>query len=191
MNLHAVVAGLAMAIAVPAAAQETYIFDAVHSQPMFEAPHIGFSTQRGSFAKMTGQVTLNRAAKTGTVDVTIDVASVRTIDPRLDTAVKGEKFFNVEKYPTMTFKSTNVIFDGDRVVGVNGDLTMLAVTKPVSLKVENFKCGDNPFNKKPLCGGEASTVIKRSEWGMTANLPLAPGDDIRIVIPIEAYRDGG
>jgi len=133
----------------------------------------------------------NRAAKTGTVDVTIDVASVKTIDPRLDTAVKGEKFFNVEKYPTMTFKSTNVVFDGDRVVGVNGDLTMLAVTKPVSLKVENFKCGENPFNKKPMCGGEASTVIKRSEWGMTANLPLAPGDDIRIVLPIEAYRDGG
>ena len=189
MNLHVVVAGLAVAIAIPAAAQETYVFDSVHSQPMFEAPHIGFSTQRGSFGKMTGKVTLNRAAKTGTVDVTIDTTSIRTFDARLDTAAKGDKFFNVEKYPTMTFKSTNVVFDGDRVVGANGELTMLAVTKPVNLKIDNFKCGDNPFNKKPMCGGEASAVIKRSEWGMTANLPLAPGDDIRIVLPLEAYRE--
>jgi polyisoprenoid-binding protein YceI len=116
LNLHLVVAGPAVAIAIPAAAQETYVFDSVHSQPMFEAPHIGFSTQRGSFAKMTGKVTLNRAAKTGSVDVTIDVASVRTIDPRLDTASRGE-VLQRRKYPTMTFKSTNMVFDGDRVVG--------------------------------------------------------------------------
>lgn len=189
MNLHALVAALAAAIVIPAAAQETYVFDPVHSQPIFEAPHLGFSTQRGSFGKVTGKVTLNRAAKTGTVDVTIDTTSIRTFDARLDTAAKGDKFFNVEKYPTMTFKSTNVIFDGDRVVGVNGDLTMLAVTKSVNLKVDNFKCGENPFNKKAMCGAEAWATIKRSEWGMTANLPFAPGDDIKITLPIEAYLE--
>jgi polyisoprenoid-binding protein YceI len=189
LNLHAYVAVLAAATVIPAAAQETYVFDAVHSQPTFETTHLGFSTQRGSFAKSTAKVTLDRAAKKGTVDVTIDTTSIKTIDARLDAAVKSDKFFNVEKYPTMTFKSTNVVFDGDRVVGVNGELTMLGVTKPVNLTVANFRCGDNPFNKKPMCGAEASAVIKRSEWGMTANLPLAPGDDVKIIIPIEAYRE--
>ena len=188
MKLHLLVAGLATAIVIPAAAQETYVLEPNHSQPGFEATHLGMSTQRGGFGKATGTVTLDRAAKTGTVDVTIDTTSIKTFDSRLDVAVKGDKFFNVEKYPTITFKSSKVIFDGDRVVGVNGDLTMLAVTKPVSLKVDNFKCGENPFNKKPMCGAEATTVIKRSEFGMTAGLPYTPGEEVRIVIPIEAYK---
>ena len=81
------------------------------------------------------------------------------------------------------------MFDGDRVVGADGELTMLGVTKPVSLKVANFTCGEHPFNKKPMCGAEATANIKRSEWGMTAGIPFAPADEIRIIIPIEAYRE--
>jgi polyisoprenoid-binding protein YceI len=189
VNCRVLIAGLAAAIALPAAAQETYVLDPVHSQPGFEARHLGLSLQHGGFGKVAGKVTLDRAAKKGTIDVTIETASVRSFDARLDVALKGEKFFNVEKYPTMTFKSNSMMFDGDRVVGADGELTMLGVTKPVSLKVANFACGDNPFNKKPMCGAEASATIKRSEWGMTAGLPFAPADDIRISIPIEAYRE--
>ena len=133
---------------------------------------------------------LDRAAKKGTVDLSIDTTSIKTFDTRLDAIVKGERFFNVDKYPTMTFKSTNMTFDGDRVVGVDGDLTMLGVTKPVSLKVATFICGENPFNKKPMCGAEATTTIKRSEWGMTDGLKINnPADDIKITIPIEAYKE--
>jgi polyisoprenoid-binding protein YceI len=189
LNLHALVAALAATIALPAAAQETYVIESTHSQPGFEATHLGMSIQRGNFGKATGTVTLDRAAKKGTVDVTIDTASIKTFDgAKLDPIVKGDKYFNVEKYPTMTFKSSNLIFDGDRVVGVNGELTMIGVTKPVNLKVDNFKCGENPFNKRPMCGAEVSATIKRSDWGMTANLPFAPGDDVKLAIPIEAYR---
>src|SRR5258707_469588 len=104
-----------------AAAEETYAIDPVHSQPIFEVRHMGFSTQRGSFGKATGKVTLDRAAKKGSVDVTIDTTSIKTIDPRLDTHVKGEDFFNVAKYPTITFKSSNFVFEGDRVVGMDGE----------------------------------------------------------------------
>lgn len=190
MNCRALIAGLSAAIAIPAVAQETYIIDPVHSQPGFEARHLGFSLQHvGSFAKQAGKVTLDRAARKGTIDVTIETASVRSFDPRLDAALKGDKFFDVEKYPTMTFKSSRMTFDGDRVVGADGELTMLGVTKPVSLKVANFTCGENPFNKKPMCGAEVTANIKRSEWGMTAGIPFAPADDIRIIIPIEAYRE--
>jgi polyisoprenoid-binding protein YceI len=104
--------------------------------------------------------------------------------------MKGEQYFNVEKYPTMSFKSTNLQFDGDKLVGAEGELTMIGVTKPVTLKVANFTCGENPFNKKPMCAGEASAQIKRSEWGMKAGIPKSSSDDVRIIIPIEAYQDG-
>jgi polyisoprenoid-binding protein YceI len=188
MNLPIVVLLLAMPAAA-LAAPESYVLDPTHSQVSFETHHLGFSTQRGRFAKSTAKVTLDRAAKKGSIDVTIDATSIHTHDPvRLDAVVKGEKYFNVEKYPTITFTSSDVRFDGDNVVSVNGDLTMLGVTKPVALKVEHFRCGEQPFNKKPMCGGEATAVIKRSEWGMTTGLPYAPADDVTIVIPIEAYK---
>ena len=192
MNVRTVtaasLAALPILLAVPAAAEERYVLDTVHSQPGFETRHFGFSMQYGSFQKASGTVTLDRTAKKGSVDVTIDAASVRTHDARLDAIVKGPRFFDVEKYPTITYKSSDVIFDGDRVVGVDGALTMLGVTRPVKLTVTDFGCGPQPFNKRPMCGGDATATIKRSEWGMTANLPVAPADDVKLEIPFEAYR---
>ena len=188
MKLSSLLAALAAVIAIPAAAQETYVFDNAHSQPGFQVTHMGVTAQFGGFGKSTGTVTLDRAAKKGTVDVSIDAASVRTFDPRLDNAIKGEKFFNVEKFPTLTFKSTEMTFDGDKVVGVKGDLTMIGVTKPVSLAVADFKCFEKPFNKKPMCAANASALIKRSDWGMTAGAPYAPADEVKLLIPIEAYK---
>jgi polyisoprenoid-binding protein YceI len=180
---------LAMLPAHPAlAAEETYVIDPVHSQPQWEARHIGFSNQHGNFGKLTGKVALDRAARTGTIDVTIDAASIRTYDPRLDAIVKGERFFNVEKYPTIAFKSTRVTFDGDRLVRADGELNMVGVTKPVTLVIANFVCGEQTFNKKPMSGAEATTMLKRSEWGMTNGLNIGtPGDDIRLLLPVEAY----
>jgi polyisoprenoid-binding protein YceI len=183
------IAALALTLALPAAAaEETYTIDPVHSQPVFEVRHMGFSIQRGSFTRANGKITLDRAAKKGAIEVTIDATSIRTIDPKLDTNVKGEEFFNVATYPTITFKSTNLNFDGDRVVSVDGELTLLGVTKPVTLTVANEVCGEHPFNKKPMCGAEASTTVKRSEWGMKYGIPKAVADDVHIIIPIEAYK---
>ena len=190
MNARLAFAVVAASIALPAAAQETYVLDPVHSQPQWQARHIGFSNQHGNFGKATGKVVLDRAAKKGSIEVTIDAASIRTYDPRLDAVVKGERFFNVEKHPTITFRSDDLKFDGDKVVGAEGELTMLGVTKPVSLKVVNFVCGEQTFNKKPMCGAEATATIKRSEWGMTDGLKINnPADEIQLTIPVEAYRD--
>lgn len=188
MNARLAIAAFAAMTALPAIAEEAYVLDPVHSQPWFETRHLGFSNQLGSFVRSTGKVTIDRVAKKGSVDVTIDATSVRTFDSsQLDAIVKGEKYFNVDKYPTIAFRSNDVRFDGDRVVGVTGALTMLGITKPVTLKVEDFTCGPNPLNKKPMCGAEATATIKRSDWGMTANLPFAPADAVKLVIPIEAY----
>ncbi len=178
------------AVCATASADETYTLDPVHSQPRYEIAHMrGASTQWGSFGKLTGKFSLDRAAKKGTVEVTIDTTSIRSHDPRVDVILKGPMYFNVEKYPTMSFKSAKLDFDGDKVIAADGELTMIGVTKPVTVKIASFACGDNPFNKKPMCSGEASASIKRSDWGMTGGLPNSSGDEVRIVIPIEAYRD--
>jgi polyisoprenoid-binding protein YceI len=190
VNARIALAILATTAAAPAlAAPESYVLDPVHSQPWFQTSHMGMTHQLGSFVKSSARVTIDREAKSGSVDVTIDAASVRTFDAtRLDAIVKGEKFFNVEKFPTITFKSTSMKFVGDRVVGVDGELTMLGVTRPVALTIVTLTCGPQPFNQKPMCGGEATATIRRSEWGMTAGLPLAPGDEVKLIIPIEAYK---
>lgn len=180
---------LALMVAAPAVADDTYSIDPVHSQPMFEVQHMGFSIQRGSFGKQTGKIVLDRVAGKGTIEVTIDTASIKTIDPRLDVHVKGEDFFDVAKYPTMTFRSSDLVFDGDRVVGAQGALTMIGVTRPVSLKVTNFVCGNHPLSRKAMCGAEITTMIRRSEWGMKYGIPKAIGDEVKITIPVEAYKE--
>lgn len=179
------VAGVTMIAATGAPAADIYAIDPTHTIPMFEISHMGFSIQRGGFARTAGSVTLDRGAKTGTIDVTIDAATVFTGDARRDAHLKGEDFFNVAKFPTIAFKSSDVEFAGDAVVGVRGELTLLGVTRPVTLKVANFRCGANPFNKKPMCGAQATTTFKRSDFGMKSLLPTI-GDDVTLVIPIEA-----
>jgi polyisoprenoid-binding protein YceI len=171
----------------PAFAQEVYVFDTRHSIPTFEVTHLGFSQQRGSFTNLTGKVTLDRAARKGTIDVTIGTASA-TMSPALLGMVKSEEFLNADKFPTMTYTSSDLVFDGDTVTGANGAFTLLGVTRPLTLKVNNFKCGPNPFNKKPMCGGEATGTLKRSEFGMKAAL-MAASDEVKISIPFEAARE--
>lgn len=180
---------LSFAAGSAAATEESYVTDPVHSEPSYEIRHTIFSTQRGEFTKSTAKIMLDREAKKGSIDVTIDTTSVRSHDPRLDSILKGEDYFNVAKYPTMTFKSTGMHFDGDRLTGVDGELTMIGVTRPVVLKVADFQCGENPFNKKPMCGAEVTTTIKRSDWGMKTGIGRSSGDEVKITIPIEAYRE--
>ena len=95
MIIRILLSTLVAATAIPAvAAEESFVVEPVHSQPTFETRHIGMSPQHGNFGKVSGKVTLDRAEKKGTVDITIDATSIRTFDTRLDAIVKGERFFN-------------------------------------------------------------------------------------------------
>ncbi len=174
-------------LSAPASSQEVYVLDSRHTAPMFQVTHIGFSQQHGSFTGTTGKVTIDRAARKGTIDVSIAAASV-VMGPALQSLVKSDEFLNVEKFPTITYKSSDLVFEGDNLAAANGELTLLGVTKPVALKLTNFKCGPNPFNKKPMCGGEARTTFKRSDFGMKAAL-MAASDDVTIVIAFEGVRE--
>lgn len=179
----------ALAAALPAfAQQETYSIDPAHTTPFFEVKHLGMSTQRGFFNKASGKITVDRAAKKGSADITIDMTAISTSVPKLSDHLRAEDFFDVAKYPTATFKGSDFKFEGDKLVAVNGDLTMRGVTKPVSLRVDGFNCGAHPMNKKAMCGADITTTVKRSEFGVKYGIP-AVGDDVKLSIPVEAFKD--
>jgi polyisoprenoid-binding protein YceI len=180
---------IASAIVPPAlAATESYTIDPKHTLPSFEINHLGFSTQRGRFNGTSGAITLDREAKRGTVLVTIDTGSVDTGVAKLEEHLRGEDFFNIAKFPAMTFKSNTLKFSGDTPVAADGELTLLGVTKPVTLTITSFRCAQHPIAKKEACGADATATIKRSDFGMKYALP-AVGDEVKLVINVEAFKD--
>lgn len=190
MKHHLGALGVGLFLANTAFAADTYTLDPRHTFPVFEVSHYDYSLQRGRFNKTSGQVTLDTAAKSGSLDIVIEAAS---IDMGLDVWTKqmrSEDWFNVDKHPTITYKSDKVLFLGDKPVTAEGTLTLLGVSKPVALTIATFKCGLNAFTKKPLCGANITAQLKRSEFGMTKSLP-GIADDIKIQIAVEAYKDEG
>ena len=175
------------------AAPQTYVFDSLHSFSNFSVNHLGMSTIQGRFDKMTGEVILDEAAKTGSLEAKIATASVSTGDSKRadgtrsrDEHLRTADFFNSAEFPDMVYKSTKFNFKGDVLESVDGNLTMVGVTKPVKLAVTGFKCGPHPFTKKPMCGADASAMIKRTDFGVKFGVP-AIGDEVKLVIGIEAY----
>jgi len=166
----------------------SYSADPSHTSVTFEAKHFGTSTLRGRFDKKTGSISIDRAAKTGKVDVTIDTSSIDTGIAALDTHLKSKDFFNVAEAPTATFSGDRLSFDGDRVTGVSGTLTMLGKTLPVTLKANGFDCYQSPIFKREVCGGDFETTIARSRWGMSYGVGHGIADDIHLMIEVEAIR---
>lgn len=169
------------------AAPETYVVDTTHTYPRFSYNHLGLSTQLSKFNKTTGTVVFDRVAKTGSVDIVIDMKSVDTGYATFNEHIQGEDFLDTAKFPTATFKSTKVTFDGDKPATVEGNLTIKGVTKPVTLKVTNFVAKPHPMQKKDAIGAEASTVIKRSEFNAGKYAPNV-GDEVTITISLEAIK---
>ena len=169
------------------AAPQTYVVDSTHTFPSFSYSHFGMSIQMSKFDKTTGTVTLDKEAKTGAVEVTIDMKSVSTGYAAFDEHIQGEDFLDTAKYPTATFKSTKVSFDGDKPATIDGELTIKGVTKPVTLKVNHFATMPHPMLKKDACGANATATIKRSEFNAGKYAPHV-GDDVTISIAIEAIK---
>lgn len=180
---------LSAAAAAPAlAAPETFVLDGSHTFPRFSYSHFGYSTQLSSFSKTTGKVVFDKAAKTGTVDIVIDTKSVNTGFDTFNEHIQGEDFLNTAKFPTATFKSTKVVFEGDKPAKVEGQLTLKGVTKPVTLTVTSFQAMPHPMMKKDAIGANAYTVIKRSEFNAGKYAPYV-GDEVRIDVALEAIKE--
>jgi polyisoprenoid-binding protein YceI len=191
MNMQkSVIAAILVSVALPlsAFAADSYTIDPLHTFPRFRINHLGFSTMQGRFDKTSGKVTLDRAAKTGSVELAIETASVSTGFVKRDDHLKSPDFFNAAEFPTITYKSTAIHFKGDTPSSVDGNLTISGVTKPVTFTIDAFNCGANPMNKKEECGADASADIKRSDFGVKFGTP-AIGDDVKLVLEIEAIKD--
>jgi len=177
------------------AAADSYTIDPMHSSVLFAIDHQGLSMVHGRFDKFSGKFSIDRAAKTGDVDLSIDTASVDTNDsdragrPRTrDEHLRSADFFNAAEFPKMTYKSTKVAFAGDNPTTIEGNLTLLGVTKPVSLKVDRYKCNAATATAKERCGGDASGKVKRSDFGMSRGIPSI-GDELALTISFEANKD--
>ena len=178
-TLFAALAGSAIAAPV------TYGVDGSHTFPRFSYSHFGYSTQLSSFKNTSGKVVFDAEAKTGSVDITIDMKSVNTGFDDFNGHIQGEDFLHTAKFPTATFKSTKVVFEGDKPKSIDGVLTIKGVSKPVTLTVTSFLAMPHPMMKKPAIGANAFTTIKRSEFNAGKFAPYV-GDEVRIDIAIEA-----
>ena len=179
---------LAAAFAAPAFAQNsTYVTDPNHTFARFSYSHMGYSTQLSRFDKVSGKITLDTAAKTGTVDIVIDTRSVSTGSAQFNEHIQGADFLNTEVYPSATFKSHQVKFKGDVPDEVDGELTLKGVTKPVVLKITSFKCMVHPMAKREACGADAVTHLKRTDFNMGKYAPLV-GDDVTVTVSVEAIK---
>jgi polyisoprenoid-binding protein YceI len=177
------------------AATDTYPLDPLHTSVSFAIDHLGLSMIHGRFSKYSGKISIDRAAKTGGVELVIETASVDTNDndkgsrPRSrDEHLRSADFFNSAEFPRMTYKSTNVVFAGDTPTVVQGDLTLLGVTKPVAITVERFRCNPATATAKERCGGSASAKIKRSDFGMKRGIPSI-GDEVLLSFGFEGDKE--
>ncbi|MDD9899735.1 MAG: YceI family protein [Alphaproteobacteria bacterium] len=186
----ATVAILSFASTQAQAAVEEYDFDKKHTQVFFKVSHLGFSISHGRFNEVDGGFSfdLDHPEKSS-VNVTIKTDSLDMGQDGWDEHLKGEDFFKVEAFPEMTFKSTAVEVTGEKTAKVTGDLTLLGVTKPVTLDVTYNKAGIHPFGGKYVAGFSATGMLKRSDFGMTYGLPNI-GDDVHMMIEVEGFRKG-
>ncbi|SHH56247.1 YceI family protein [Massilia sp. CF038] len=189
MKIQSLIAVLIATSAASAmAAPDTYTIDPAHTYPSFEADHMGLSYWRGKYKKTSGTVVLDRAAKTGSVNIDIDAGSIDFgLDAMNAHAVK-EDIFDVAKYPKITYKSKSVTFKGEDPMSIEGDLTLHGVTKPVTLIITKFKCIMHPMHKKEVCGADASAVFNRADFGVTKGIPMF-SPEVRLAIQVEAIKN--
>jgi polyisoprenoid-binding protein YceI len=166
----------------------TYALDPTHTFVTFEVPHFGVTTNRGRFDKKTGSVQLDKAGKSGKVEITIDTGSINTGTEAFNKHLQSKDFFNSAEFPTAKFVADKFVFNGDKVAEVTGTLTLLGKTNPVTLKANNFGCYQNPMLKVEVCGGDFETTIVRSQWGVTWGLNFGFSDNVKLVIQAEGIK---
>jgi polyisoprenoid-binding protein YceI len=169
-------------------AADTYKIDSNHTYPSFEADHFGgLSNWRGKFEKTEGTIVVDRANKTGTVDITIDANSLDFGHAKMNEHAKGPDMFDVAKYPNATYKG-KIVFKGDAPSTVDGELTLHGVTKPVTLHINQFKCMQHPMLKREVCGADASATFNRADFGVDYGVKMGFKPEVKLAIQVEAVK---
>jgi polyisoprenoid-binding protein YceI len=185
------VAMLALMTGSAIAAPVTYNVDPNHTFPSFEADHMGgLSVWRGKFDKSSGTIVLDKEKSSGTVDITIDASSIDFGHPKLNEHAKSAEMFDVEKFPTATYKGTLAKFKDGAPTEVQGQFTLHGVTKPLTLTISQFKCMINPMSKKEVCGADASATFNRSDFGVSFGDKYGFKQGVKLQIQVEGGRAG-
>ena len=185
----AVATALTLAALGASAAPVKYNIDSKHTYPSFTADHMGgLSNWRGKINSTSGTITLDAAAQSGTVDVTMQMKEIDFGHEKMNAHAKSNEIFDVEKFPTATYTGKLVNFKNGAPTEVDGSLTLHGVTKPVKLKINQFLCKPNPMNKKETCGADASAKINRDEFGVSYGKAYGFKQDVELQIQIEAVK---
>lgn len=180
---------LILGITSASAASTTYNVDPDHTHPSFEVDHFGgLSTWRGTFKKTTGRVEIDPSAKTGTVDVVIDTATVDFAHDKLNAHASGPEMLDAAKFPTAEYKGKFGEFANGAPKTVAGELTLHGVTKPVTLTINSFKCIEHPMLKKQVCGADASGSFNRADFGVNYGQQYGFKQDVTLRIQVEAIK---
>jgi len=172
------------------AAPVTYQMDPDHTQASFEADHMGgLSIRRGKFdTTKSGHVVMDREGQTGTVDVTIDAASIDFGIPKLNDHVKSDEMLDAAKYPTVTYQGKLTKFQNGAPTQVEGTLTLHGVSKPVTLTIDQFLCKQHPQKQKEVCGADAMATINRADFGVDYGIKYGFKMDVKVEIQVEAIK---
>lgn len=164
----------------------TYVLDPNHTYPSFEADHFGgLSVWRGKFDATSGKVVYDKDAKSGSIDVTVDVSSIDFGNPKLNEHAKSDQLFDVAKFPTATYSGKFTKFSGATPSEAQGTLTLHGVTKPVTLTINSFKCMQNPMSKKEVCGADVSGTINRADFGVNFGQQYGFKQEVKLLIQVE------
>jgi len=171
------------------AASTTYTVDPDHTHPSFEVDHFGgLSTWRGTFKKTSGTVTIDTEAKTGTVNVIIDTASIDFAHDKLNEHVSSPEMLDVAKYPSAEYRGKFVEFANGVPKSISGELTLHGVTKPLALSINSFKCIQHPMLKKQVCGADASGSFNRADFGVNYGQQYGFKQDVLLRIQVEGVK---
>ena len=182
-------AALLMCVSVTAAAApETFTLDPEHTFPSFEIGHQGISVMRGKFNRSKGRAMFDAETQQGAIDVRVDASSGDTGHDGLNRKLLGANFFRTSQFPEIIFQSNNVQFKDGKPVTAIGNLTLLGVTRPVTLDIRDYACTLQFLTRRPMCGADVHTVIKRSDFGMNYGIPLI-GDEVKLAIEVEGFKD--
>ena len=181
-------AAIILGAAAPAMAA-SYAIDPSHTYATSEIDHMGTSTNRARFDKKEGTVEFDRAAKTGKVDISLDMSSVNSGFANFNKHLQSKDIFDAEQFPKARFVSSKFVFDGDKLAEVQGQLTLKGKTAPVTFKANKFNCYPNPMlQKRETCGGDFEAIIDRTQFGVDYGIQYGFPKEVRLVVQIEAVK---
>jgi len=187
-SLIALAAAATLATGIAQAEPASYAIDPTHTFVTFEISHFGAAVNRGRFDKKEGSVQLDKAAKSGKVEISFDATSVNTGTPAFDKHLQSADLFNAAQHPKISFVSDKFSFNGDKVSEVSGQLTLLGKTAPITLKANQFNCYQSPMLKREVCGGDFEATIDRTQWGMNYGVEWGFPKNVRLVVQVEAVK---